>query len=695
MKIKSLLIGMLASIALVGCTNEDPIDMGTEDSKQSELVRGDAYVNFVINTKTDSSRGTVGDYDGNKDDSKHHVTGSEAENKVDKVLLIIAKVDENNQNAAEPTLYTGVKTLAKDKVANGYVGYPAITQDATTITMNAPIRLDYTGQYAVLAVINPAPGLQEMITEGGDHKAAYEAVLSYSGDDAYTVTTKDNTKTYSYFQMSNKEVCVVTATDANNTPDNAVNASIAVERTVSKTTWRWNENKCLDGELSKIKNNVYPVKVFFKENTPVQASFWYLKDADADTKEYFYSEEFNKAKDVDGKEYWVLFKKDQKSYTDPDGQILLSAVEAIFAAAAKYDKYTGVLDDTADEKEGEQSTAGATEKSDYLLPEDYKTASNTEKRVTSSMLKSLSFVYQNEAKTKELTYYVHLNKYALTNLTEDVYAVRHIDNGTSVRTMGILGSSEYLVTPYYADINKGESVTFKTGSTLAEVTEDADNNTLELFSDLPTSGSAQSNTGHYLENTGVTKEVGGFMEYLYENSCKASAVSAGTVTGLVLAGDIYDDGGNKVEILYKYNQQYYRTLQALVESVGKNGVLTISTTGKDGNKVVHNITPNSSNEEADAAGIDVYENGRCFYYSAQIKHYDNAVKDTQKDGGIGVMEFAIMRNNIYSLGVKSIQAIGDARITVTQNTPIADVRAYIDLEVSILPWIVRFNDLDL
>ena len=695
MKIKSLLIGMLASVALVGCTNEDPIDAGNEELKQSELTRGDAYVNFVINTKTDSSRGTVGDYDGNKDDSNHHVVGSEAENKVDKVLLVIAKVDENNQNAAEPTLYTEVKTLAKDKVANGYVGYPAITQDATTITMNAPIRLDYTGKYAVLAVINPAPGLQAKITAGGDHKAAYEEVLKYAGDDAYTVTTENGAKTYSYFQMSNKEVCVVTATDAHNTPDDAITASIAVERTVSKTTWRWNENTVKKGELAKIENNVYPVKVFFKETTPVQASFWYLNDATASTKEYFYSEEFNKAKDVNGKEYWVLFKKGQTAYTDKDGQILLSTVEAIFAAAAKYDKYTGVLDDTADEKEGEQSSTGATEKSDYLLPEDYVTASDTKERVNESTLKSLSFVYQNEAKTEEQTYYVHLKKFALTNLTEDVYAVRHIDNGTSVRTMGILGSSEYLVTPYYANINKGESVTFKTGSTLAEVTKDADDNTLSLFSNLPTSGSDQSNTGHYLENTGVTKEVGGFMDYLYENSCKASVVSAGTVTGLVLAGDIYDNNGNKVEILYKYNQQYYRTLQALVESVGHKGVLTISTTDDKGNKVVHNITPNSSNNEAKAAGIDVYENGRCFYYSAQIKHYDNAVKDTQKDGGIGVMEFAIMRNNIYSLGVKSIQAIGDARITVTQNTPIADVRAYIDLEVSILPWIVRFNDLDL
>ena len=54
-----------------------------------------------------------------------------------------------------------------------------------------------------------------------------------------------------------------------------------------------------------------------------------------------------------------------------------------------------------------------------------------------------------------------------------------------------------------------------------------------------------------------------------------------------------------------------------------------------------------------------------------------------------------MRNNIYSLSVKSISDIGDAKLALTPSTPIEDIRAYVDLEVTILPWIVRFNDLDL
>ena len=59
------------------------------------------------------------------------------------------------------------------------------------------------------------------------------------------------------------------------------------------------------------------------------------------------------------------------------------------------------------------------------------------------------------------------------------------------------------------------------------------------------------------------------------------------------------------------------------------------------------------------------------------------------------MEYAIMRNNIYSLAVKTVTEIGDAQLELTPSTPIEDIRAYVDLEVTILPWIVRFNDLAL
>jgi hypothetical protein len=76
MKIKSLLIGMLASVALVGCTNEDLV---LEEQQNGEKMQ--AYINLAVNTATNSSRnsGYVGDTDGSSEDSGHKNTGTEAE----------------------------------------------------------------------------------------------------------------------------------------------------------------------------------------------------------------------------------------------------------------------------------------------------------------------------------------------------------------------------------------------------------------------------------------------------------------------------------------------------------------------------------------------------------------------------------------------------------------------------------------
>ena len=60
----------------------------------------------------------------------------------------------------------------------------------------------------------------------------------------------------------------------------------------------------------------------------------------------------------------------------------------------------------------------------------------------------------------------------------------------------------------------------------------------------------------------------------------------------------------------------------------------------------------------------------------------------------GVMEFAIMRNNIYSLSIGTISEIGSATVLPTPGTVVADQGAYITMQAKILPWIVRFNDIN-
>ena len=738
MKIKRLLIGMLASIALVGCSNEELIENGIDDIKkpQAELVRGDAYMNFAINTATNSSRAAVGgttngDNDGTTEDSGHKNGGTKLENKVEKILLVIAKADERstwvNENNNNIELYkssiseeTGNNTTGgtvNNQIRNGYVGFftgsalKQATENANYVSLASPIRLDYTGKYAVLVVVNPVDGLG--ITEGMNAKTAYEKILSYDGD-GYTYTTDATTgeKTATSIQMSNKYACLIDAT-GHDTPDNPIFAEIKVERTVSKATWRWNSGTDYEGIHANLKDkkNIYPIEVGVLNYTAETKSFWYKEKivtkeaAEGVAEEYYYkykwAKYFNKATNANGDVYWVLFKQNETADSgknfDEKGQVIYSEIEAIFAGAASYETYKGVLDNATDNSKDdatnadgnndgdnkEQTTTGNEniDKEDDLLPEEWAVATAAT-RLNETFVRGLKFVYKaaGTSGTPE-KYYVHLTHYALTNLSPSVYTVRHIAGTAGMRQFTDLGSSEYLYTPFYkSQYDGGDEVDFiNSMEDVNTATSNFDAATIpSLFRSLPGSDSdgntEAGDTGH------DGKNVGAFMEYIYENSCKEEDNNPEKFTGIVLAGNIYDNAtGERIKVLYQYNQKYYRTLQRLLDD---NSDVT----------AFANLTPNSSPTEIENAGIEIFENGRCFYYSAGIKHYEYS-SETPKANRY--MEHAIMRNNIYSLAVTKIEGIGDARLNVTEDTPIEDIRSYVNLKVSILPWIVRFNDLNL
>ena len=691
---------MLACTAmLVGCT-DDVIENDNGSNKQSELVRGDAYVNIVINTSTNSSRGTTGDDHSSAEDNKHHVAGVGTENKVNELLLVIAKVDEES-----PTneLYGSVKTEANDQVANGYVGKPAFTTTDNIIKMNAPIRLDYTGKYKVLAVINPADDLLAKITLGGNHKEAYEKILEHVGTAAYKEIINEKGEKELSFQMSNQSECLIEAKVEHSVPTNPVVASIAVERTTSKTTWRPTSSIPDDAQVPealKDRENLYAVKVNVGKAKAETANYWFKDvltsgpDENKDSYDaFYYGYNLNKAKHTDGKFYWVLlapgFALDNGGKIDADDVIAIFEdafyTKAELSVLDASDEYTGVIDDqtlewTDDAKDTDNQLASkvGSEETAKVLKDSYTDAKG---RKNNEFIQGLTFVYgqMSDNDADDTHYFVNLTHYALTNLADKVYAVRHTDGGI----MKAL-TNDWLLTPALTYGNTLAEVN-KAAAALTSTNIDSD----KTFKPLPTSESRNDGIAYDELKEGETatthdgKAVGYFMEYLKENAPKTDQ-SAGNITGIVLAGNIYDNTGNIVPVLYKYNQMYYRSLRALVNAQ------TTALKYKDSDGKEYILTENSTDDQAKAAGIDVYNEGRCFYYSSQIKHFEDNVKE-----GFGIMEYAIMRNNVYSLAVKGVTEIGDAQLELTQSTPIEDIRAYVTLEVSILPWIVRFNDLEL
>lgn len=103
-----------------------------------------------------------------------------------------------------------------------------------------------------------------------------------------------------------------------------------------------------------------------------------------------------------------------------------------------------------------------------------------------------------------------------------------------------------------------------------------------------------------------------------------------------------------------------------------------------------NITVYEVSNENDKEGYGYY----CYYFY-WIRHNDN-----DKSGLMGVMEFAIVRNNVYKLYVNSINQFGHPRNPADdpdpeeEDTPDEKPTRYIEVMIDVLPWVVRENRID-
>lgn len=99
-------------------------------------------------------------------------------------------------------------------------------------------------------------------------------------------------------------------------------------------------------------------------------------------------------------------------------------------------------------------------------------------------------------------------------------------------------------------------------------------------------------------------------------------------------------------------------------------------------------------EDAD----DVADAGRggyfCYYY------YWNRHNDNGKNGVMGPMEFQVVRNNVYKLAVTEIKRLGHPRKTENDpdpedpGKPDEESNVYFKVKVEVLPWTVRVNNIE-
>lgn len=102
------------------------------------------------------------------------------------------------------------------------------------------------------------------------------------------------------------------------------------------------------------------------------------------------------------------------------------------------------------------------------------------------------------------------------------------------------------------------------------------------------------------------------------------------------------------------------------------------------------ITAESTTEELAKYHIkyfDKTENYSC-YYNYWIKHLDNDSPE------MGVMEFGIVRNNIYRLSVNKIGDLGTGEPTIKPEQP-DENDAILNINLDVFPWTIRKQDVEL
>ena len=85
----------------------------------------------------------------------------------------------------------------------------------------------------------------------------------------------------------------------------------------------------------------------------------------------------------------------------------------------------------------------------------------------------------------------------------------------------------------------------------------------------------------------------------------------------------------------------------------------------------------------DVAGATKYTNGTC-YYRYYIRHSNNGVL-----GEMGIMEFGIVRNNIYRLSIDGIGVIGSPD---PEPEDPKDLDEYLRIRIEVKQWALRRHE---
>ena len=191
----------------------------------------------------------------------------------------------------------------------------------------------------------------------------------------------------------------------------------------------------------------------------------------------------------------------------------------------------------------------------------------------------------------------------------------------------------------------------------------------------------------------------------------------GSTTGVLfrakisaVAGSDLDKAITAKEPVYAFNGIMYGSQAQLIDYISKNPRSDVSVALQNGAQVKIDLITNDtadkiksylsnndnvknflskSSDDFNRYAHDGNGNYYVYYY------YFNRHNDNGNNTQMGPMEFATVRNNVYKLRIKNIYQWGNPGDKPTDpDNPDESPEVYFRLEVEVLPWVVRLNDIE-
>ena len=174
-------------------------------------------------------------------------------------------------------------------------------------------------------------------------------------------------------------------------------------------------------------------------------------------------------------------------------------------------------------------------------------------------------------------------------------------------------------------------------------------------------------------------------DYVFENNSKDAATSMYFEYTVELNGDYKTNADFEDGTFYRYNKVIYSRIQDIIDAFKDQKAIF---DGKDAATVIEELTAAKNDTKDPEAKLDEFRKKYDIeVFNAGKTYYVQKIKDQY----LGV-ENTIQRNSIYLLNVKNIFNVG---AQVPNGGPDDRTLYYLEVEVSVNPWVLNSYDVDL